>query len=81
MKVIYYRKYKVDNEKGAQYIFRLFEFTCWVSTCHLEYGWFRIFGIGLHWKHKKRGLLFSERYGYSRYLQIGKWIIRYLPHR
>jgi hypothetical protein len=44
------------------------------------FGWFRVFGIGLHWKdiriHK---LLFSERNGYSKYIILGDWLISYLP--
>ena len=32
--------------------------------------WFRFFGYGLHFKHHDDDLLFSERYGYSRYYVI-----------
>jgi hypothetical protein len=40
-------------------------------------GWFRIFGVGLSWRDiGAYGLLFSERNGYSRYLRIGKWIVK-----
>ena len=40
-------------------------------------GWFRIFGIGVSWRDiNAYGLLFSERYHYSRYLIVGKWIIK-----
>jgi hypothetical protein len=41
--------------------------------------WFRVFGYGLHFKNiKKRFLLFSERNGYRKRLQIGNWSIRTL---
>ena len=41
-------------------------------------GWFRIFGVGLSWKHQSVGLLFSERIGKRKYMKIGKWIIKFL---
>jgi hypothetical protein len=38
--------------------------------------WFRIFGYGLHFKDiTKHKLLFTERYGHTKYLKIGNWII------
>ncbi len=43
-------------------------------------GWFRIFGIGIKWKHEKLGLLFSERIGKRKYVKIGSWIFGYLPY-
>ena len=43
-------------------------------------GWFRIFGIGIKWKHEKLGLLFSERIGKRKYIKIGSWIFGYLPY-
>lgn len=46
-----------------------------------NFGWIRIFGIGVKWKditiHK---LMFSERNGYSKGLQLGKWYIGYLRY-
>jgi len=70
---------KLEMQKENHLIFRLFGVTVWASTYHPEYGWFRIFGRGLTWKHENRGLLFSERNGYKKYIKLGKWIIRYLP--
>ncbi len=41
--------------------------------------WFRIFGIGFHFKDlSKNRLYFSERNGYKKYLKIGKWAVSYL---
>ena len=81
MKSIEFKRYKVDSEQATQYIFRLFNVTCWVSTHHKEYGFFRFFGRGLNWVNKKRGLSFSEKIGKSKYWIFGKWKIRYLPCR
>jgi hypothetical protein len=40
-------------------------------------GWFRIFGHGLAWKNTKiHPKFFSERYGYSKHIMIGKWLIK-----
>lgn len=74
MKAIDFNKFKIDEEN--QYVLRFFGVVCWVSTHHSEYGWFRFFGRGLNWEHGKRGLLFSERNGYSKYCKFGKWIVR-----
>lgn len=41
-------------------------------------GWVRIFGIGLTWKNKSEGLLFSERYGYTKYFEYKNKIIKFL---
>lgn len=37
--------------------------------------WFRIFGRGLSFDKK---MVFSQRYGYSKYVKIGPWIITIL---
>ena len=50
------------------------------KSTHKKCGWFRLFGIGLKWKHINNGLTFSERNGYKKYLRIGNWIISYLPY-
>jgi hypothetical protein len=42
------------------------------------FGWFRIFGFGLHWKHKSKGLMFSERIGKTKYWSIGNYNVRIL---
>jgi hypothetical protein len=40
--------------------------------------WIRIFGRGVRVERDAR-LLFSERYGYTRALRIGRWSVRWLP--
>jgi len=74
MKVI-----RLNNNQTTQYIFRLLGFALWVSTHHKDYGWFRLFGFGVSWKHKKIGLSFCERFGYKKYLKIGNWVFTYIP--
>ena len=64
---------------GEKYILGLFCYNIWTSVHGSKWGWFRIFGYGLKWKHESRGLLFSERNGYKKYIKIGKWYIGYLP--
>lgn len=42
-------------------------------------GWFRVFGIGIHWKDiVKNGLMFSERNGYRRFIVWNRWVIKFL---
>jgi hypothetical protein len=44
-------------------------------------GWFRVFGIGLHWKNiTKHPLLFGERYGYRKGIMINNWRIGFLKY-
>jgi hypothetical protein len=41
--------------------------------------WFRIFGYGLHWKDTRiHPLIFSERNGLTKTLQIGHWSFKWL---
>lgn len=42
-------------------------------------GWVRLFGKfwGIHWKHKDNGLLFSERYGYTKLFRIGNYNFKF----
>ncbi len=41
-----------------------------------RFGWVRLLGIGVKWKDITiHPLIFSERYGYSKALTIGKWRI------
>lgn len=68
------------SDNSTQYVLNIFSITIWASLHSEKCGWFRIFGIGLIWKHIDAGLRFSERYGYAKYLRIGKWIFEYLPH-
>lgn len=76
---IKYNKCVIDHNQGSQFILEFFNQRWFIGQHHPEYGWFRIFGVGLKWKHKKRGLLFSERIGKRKYVKIGRWIVRYLP--
>lgn len=55
-----------------------FDLRLWASYTSSKMGWFRIFGVGLCWKHESKGLMFSERNGYRKYIKIGKWIIKFL---
>ena len=62
------------NNKCRQYVLRL----CGVSICAIALsngiGWMRILGKGIHWKDTtKHRLYFSERNGYRKALNIGKW--------
>ena len=57
----------------------IFSKSVFISAHSKKQGWFRIFGIGMTWKHQSVGLLFSERCGNTRYLKIGNWILKYLP--
>ena len=42
--------------------------------------WFRLFGVGLNIQDRtKHDPLFSERYGHTKVLRLGKWAIRFLP--
>ena len=44
-----------------------------------RFGWIRLFGKGLKWKDTSiHTLLFSERNGYSKAINIGCWRISYL---
>jgi len=49
-----------------------------VNSKRLGVGWFRIFGYGLVWKHKSKGLMFSERIGKKKYWSIGNYNVRIL---
>ena len=80
MKLIKFKKHNIGY-KNTQRILRVFG-TVWFSCAFYGLrGWFRLFGRGLAWKHKSMGLSFSERYGYTKYIRIGKWIVKYLPSK
>lgn len=70
MKAINFNSCKIDQQKGTQYRLLILDVTFWISNHHPEYGWFRIFGIGLNWIDEKRGIKFK--------FKIGKWRFRYL---
>jgi hypothetical protein len=48
-----------------------------LSICRFTTGWwFRVFGYGLQCMiAAEHPLLFSERYGYKKFLYVGKWKI------
>ena len=76
----YFDKMNLTDE-STQYVLRIFGVTCWASIHSPKTSWFRLFGCGLMWKHESKGLRFSERNGYTKYLKLGKWIIKWLPCR
>lgn len=41
-------------------------------------GWFKLFGLGLMWKHKEYGLSFSQREGIKKYITINNYIVSWL---
>lgn len=58
---------------------KLFKYYLFASFSKKGFGWFRLFGKGIKWKDiTKNQLLFSERYGYSKGITIGKWRISLL---
>lgn len=77
MRILSFKKYSILNA-GTQYVLRIFNINLWTSWHFAKIGWFRIFGKGIKYKHITQGLLFSERYGYTKFLKIGDWIIGYL---
>lgn len=43
------------------------------------YFWFRFFGYGLHIKDSKvTPMLFSERYGHTKRIRVGRWVVKVL---
>ena len=70
---------KPNNVNTKEYVLQIAGIRFGEGVYNPKFGWLRIFGRGLQWKHESRGLLFSERNGYRKYIKIRKWIIRYLP--
>ena len=70
-----FRYYKVNiNDTYSHHSLRLFGFSVWAFYYHDGFGWFRIFEKGLKWKDiTKYQLLFSERYGHTKAITIGRW--------
>lgn len=61
--------------------FKLFGVRVFSYYYHNRFGWFRIFGRGLKWKDTSmHPLIFSERYGYAKFMRIGKWIVGVLSN-
>ena len=75
-----FRFYNFGDKDTIHHSLRLFGVGCWSFYYHSRFGWFRLFGRGLKWKDTSiHELLFSERNGYSRGVQVGRWYIGYLP--
>lgn len=57
--------------QSKYYLLKLFGMSVWALSLGCGIGWMRIFGKGIHWK--KHRLYFSERNGYRKAINIGKW--------
>ncbi len=57
---------------------KLFGYNIFYSYTRKDFGWFRIFGIGLSWKDANGDLLFAERMGFG-CTKIGGYIFKFLP--
>lgn len=70
---------KKNFEEGKTINFHIGIINIFSSYYEKGIGWFRIFGIGIHWKDISRHkMYFSERNGYVKYLKIGSWIFKLL---
>ena len=58
---------------SKQTTFRMFGFPIYCSLTKGGSGWFRIFGIGLTWKHDTIQPMFSERIGKRKKIKIGEY--------
>jgi hypothetical protein len=71
---------EIDFKKARTAHLRLGAVSCWAFYSVAGLGWFRLFGVGLHWKDTSRHrMYFSERNGYKKALKIGSWRISFLP--
>lgn len=77
-KIFYFKKNKYYNY--SEYKLYLFGFLCSILIYGNDFGWFRLFGIGLKWKDINKGLTFSERNGYKKYLKIKNYYFGYLSY-
>ena len=74
-KKILFRYYKFSDGRAL----KLFGVTVWSHARWDGYWWFRVCGKGIHGKDITRHpLLFSERNGYVKRIQICKWSIKWL---
>ena len=72
---------KIDFKKSRTAFFRVGSVSLWAFYSVAGLGWFRLFGVGLHWKDTSRHMMcFSERNGYKKALNIGSWRIRLLKY-
>lgn len=70
---------EIDFKKARTAHLRLGSVSCWAFYSIPGLGWFRLFGIGLHWKDTARHrMYFSERNGNKKALKIGSWRISFL---
>ena len=67
------KKFKLASG-GTQIIIRPFGYSLFILCYSNLWGWVRILGRGIKWKHEKIGLLFSERNGYRKYIKLFGWI-------
>lgn len=71
------RKLKEEPSRIVQW--KLFKKTFFYFYQEEGFGWFRLFGYGIHWKDTaKHGFLFSERYGFTKHIRIGRFLIKWL---
>ena len=62
---------EIDFKKARTAHLRLGAVSCWAFYSVAGLGWFRLFGVGLHWKDTSRHrMYFSERNGYKKALKI-----------
>ena len=72
---------EIDFKKAQIAHFRLGAISFWAFYAVPGLGWFRLFGLGLHWKDTSRHrIYFSERNGYKKALKISSWWISFLPY-
>lgn len=72
---------EIDFKKTRFTNLQLCGVSCWVFYSMFGLGWFRFFGVGLHWKNTLRHkMYFSERNGHKKALMIGSWRVSFLPY-
>lgn len=75
MKLFY--RWGIDDE--SLYGYTILNIIHYYYSPKSKLGWIRIFGRGIKWKDTRINmLLFSERNGYSKAIQINNWRISYL---
>lgn len=72
MNVFSFKTIHIDKNNW-QFIVRIFGYCLFAFSKSKNSAWFRIFGSGLKWKHVSQTLLFSERYGYRKFITICNW--------
>lgn len=71
-----------ENYEDHSHSFHPWGLKVWSSYYFDGFGWFRIFGKGLKWKDTTRYMLFfSERHGFAKALNLGKWRIGFLKNK